>query len=138
MNTTTTIRLEIPAALKYLSVVSEVLADVLDKCGTLPDHQQTVYNIQLAVQEACTNIIDHAYGGDERERIAASILTTATHIEIELVDHGQSFDINRIPRVELDSPQVHGYGLYLIHQLMDDVRYEVKPDGNHWWLVKAF
>ncbi len=132
-----TIRLDLPATPRYLNVLGDCIAALLSHVNTLPDPQTTIYNVQLAVHEACTNIIDHAYNGQEgRINITMTLNWQPPKLTIELVDTGKSFDPLAVPPANLDEPHVRGYGLHLMKQLMDDVTYKTAPGSNMWRLVK--
>jgi serine/threonine-protein kinase RsbW len=120
-------------------VLSVVLGELLQKkVGHLPDGDHIVYSVQLATQETCINIVKHAYGEDREGRIQTSIALDddPLRVTVRLVDTGQGFDIDAVPEPDLENPQVHGYGLFLIHQLMDEVSYQRDGEGNVWRLVK--
>jgi serine/threonine-protein kinase RsbW len=55
---------------------------------------------------------------------------------IDLHDSGYSFDLASVPEPNLDEAHDHGYGLFLMRSLMDEVRYVPQPEGNQWSLVK--
>lgn len=134
-----TIQMELPATYKYLSVLSTAIEDVLSKVDGLTELHQMIYNMQLAVQEACTNIVDHAYEGKPGYTFTVKIVVQQhpQTLTISLIDKGVSFDISQRPEVDLDTPSDDGgYGLFLMHQLLDEVRYEVTNEGNLWVLVK--
>jgi serine/threonine-protein kinase RsbW len=134
-----TVQLDLPARLEYLSVLSVVLGELLQKkVDRLADAGQIVYSVQLAIQEACTNIVRHAYEADSGGRILTTIalIDDPLRITVRLVDTGQWFDMDSVPEPDLDNPQVHGYGLFLIHQLMDEVSYQRDGESNVWRLVK--
>jgi len=132
------IGLDLPAEHRYLNVVGACLAAVLEREETLAERDIVTYNVQLAVQEGCTNIVDHAYEGQAPGRIAVK-LTLADgprRLIVDLYDTGQAFDPALAAAPDLDEPQVHGYGLFLMQALMDEVRYERLADRNHWRLTK--
>ena len=54
--------LELPGTAKYLNVLTACIGEMLGRVEGLVEADQTIYNIQLAVHEGCTNIVDHAYG----------------------------------------------------------------------------
>ena len=94
-----------------------------------------IYAVQLAVDEACTNIIEHAYGGEGKGLINITIENSLEGIKILIRDHGKSFDPEKIPvpktNLPLEDIQPRGVGLYLMRKMMDDVCYEFSPDlGN--------
>ena len=133
-----TIRLDLPASHKYLNVLGACIAGMLENIDQLTDSTKLLYTIQLAIHEACTNIIDHAYAPHAAGRIAItlSIHQSPRRFVTELKDTGNSFDPTDIPEPNLLEGQEHGYGLFLMREILDEVTYEVQPDGNHWLLTK--
>jgi serine/threonine-protein kinase RsbW len=134
-----TIRIDLPARLDYLSVLSVVLGELLHKkVAHLPDGDHIVYSVQLAVQEASTNIVRYAYreGSEGRIQTGIALEDDPLRVIVDLADTGQWFDIDAVPEPDLENPQVHGYGLFLIRQLMDEVSYQRDGEGNVWHLVK--
>lgn len=100
-----------------------------------------VYACQLAVDEACTNIIEHAYGGEDRGDINCTCKVDEDKITIVLRDWGQPFDPEEIappnPNLPLEDVQSGGAGLFLIRKLMDEVRFRFSGKrGNTLTLVK--
>jgi serine/threonine-protein kinase RsbW len=97
--------------------------------------------IEMAVDEACSNIIEHAYAGMPAGDIECTCENDEHNLVIVLRDHGQSFDITKVPDPDLsnvlEDRKVGGLGVYLIHQLMDEVRYERMGEaGNILTLVR--
>lgn len=138
MNQIDTIQMDLPAAHKYLSVLSVCIAEILAKVEGLAGKTTTVYNIQLAVHETCTNIVNHAYEGQPAGRIRITI-TFASHpsvLTVELSDTGTPFQISDVAEPDLAEPQIHGYGLFLIRRLMDEVTYDSYQGANVWRLTK--
>lgn len=145
MNQSDTIHLDIPASYKYLNVISECLTAMLNRaCEGIPEG--TVFNIQLAIQEVCTNIIDHAYGGVPdmgRINLTAEISDDPLQFIIDVYDSGtNTFELDPDPVIEIDEePDIEnlmtrGRGLFLIHQLMDIVEYTPSDGKNHWRIIK--
>ncbi len=130
-------RLDIPAAFKYLNVVSGNLTAVLEQVEGLPERELLTYNVTLAVHEICTNIVEHAYAG-EGGRIKIEILLNGESdiLIVDLYDTGQSFNLAATPEPDLDNAPVRGYGLFLVHELMDEVTYQPGRNQNHWRLSK--
>lgn len=131
------VRLELPATGHYLNILAVCIGEMLSRVDGMSDPQQTIYNIQLAVHEGCTNIVDHAYT-DNGGRIAVNLMLdwTPPQIIVELHDNGRSFDPDTIPEPNFDEPQVRGYGLFLMRQIMDEVAYDPQPGHNCWRMVK--
>lgn len=134
------IRLDLPATYTSLSILRACLAELLNTIEGDEDRSQLTYGIQLAAHETCANIIDHAYGGDATQRIAVTLMLDRVErrLDVELHDTGIAFNREQALDPDLDTPQVHGYGLFLIRTIMDDVSYQAKSCGNKWRLVKHF
>ncbi len=133
-----TIRLDLPATHKYLNVLGACITEVLTRVEGLAEPDVTTYNIQLAVHEACTNIVEHAYAEEPTGRIIIklTLIQQPRALAIDIYDTGSSFDITMAREPNLDEAQVHGYGLFLIRNLMDEMTYTPEADQNHWHLVK--
>jgi len=137
MQASEVVRLELPANARYLNLLGVCIGEMLSRVDGMSDPQQTIYNIQLAVHEGCTNIVDHAYV-DDGGRIAVNLMLgwSPPQIIVELHDNGRSFDPSSIPDPNFDEPQVRGYGLYLMRKIMDEVVYDPQPGHNCWRMVK--
>jgi serine/threonine-protein kinase RsbW len=100
----------------------------------------TVYAVQLAVDEACSNIIEHAYGGEGVGDIQCTCEVGGAQLRFTLRDTGKPFDPSAVPdpdlSTQIESRQVGGLGLYLIHKIMDEVRFEFGEAGNTLTLTK--
>jgi serine/threonine-protein kinase RsbW len=134
-----TISLELPAVYKYLNIVGASIRAMLNRNGISSENSSEwlAYQVELAVQEACTNIIDHAYAGSSgRISVTLSLSEEDKHLFIDLFDTGAHFDPSLLSPIELDEPKTRGYGLFLMEQLMEKVTYNSMPDGNHWRLEK--
>jgi len=132
-----TVRLELPAIHKYLNVIGSCIHAMLDREQSLAERDSLFYNIELAVHEACTNIVEHAYAGITGQiELAFTLTEDPRQFVIELHDRGQSFNLADVVAPNLEQPQTNGYGLFLVHQLMDEVTYYPEPGNNRWRLVK--
>ena len=132
------IRLDLPATHKHLNILGACISELLVRVENVAEREAITYNLQLAAHEACANIIDHAYVGDLERRILVTLtlFECPRRLIIELHDTGYSFDPAAIPEPNLDEAHDHGYGLFLMRSLMDEVTYASQPEGNHWALVK--
>ena len=93
-----------------------------------------VADIRLAVDEACTNIIKHAYGNDPEENLEITIEVDDEKFMIFLIDKGEGFDVKTYQKPNLKS-QIEqkkrgGMGVHLMLNLMDEVTYKVKNNMN--------
>ena len=94
--------------------------------------------ITLAVDEALTNVIRHAYGDrhDQKIEIFCSCLPMDSGIEFLVVDRGRPADPARLRGRDLDDVRPGGLGIHLIAQIMDTVHYEPSPECNRLRLIK--
>lgn len=102
------------------------------------DDEQTFW-ILLAVEEAVTNIIEHAYGGRGGE-LDMRCWRSDDDFCILLHDRGRPFAPETVAPPDLESPleerSVGGLGLYFMRRLMDEVRFTFDEEGNHLLMVK--
>jgi serine/threonine-protein kinase RsbW len=132
------IRLELPATHKHLNILGACISELLARVDNVDERDAITYNLQLAAHEACANIIDHAYAGNRNHRILITLTLTERprRLIIELYDTGYAFDLATVAEPNLDEAHDHGYGLFLMRRLMDEVIYTSQPEGNHWVLTK--
>jgi anti-sigma regulatory factor (Ser/Thr protein kinase) len=120
------------AKFEFLDEIREFVGDIA-RAGGFGD--KDVYNIQLAADEAASNIIEHAYEGVSDGLLELSCGVKGNTLTIILVDHGESFDPSEIPlpdlKADLSERKIGGLGIFLMRKLMDEVHYEVKPKHNN-------
>jgi serine/threonine-protein kinase RsbW len=134
------VRLNLPASHKYLHLLGSCIRGVLKRADGLRDPEGVAYNVELAVHEIGANIVDHAYEGtaDGRIDVTLTLGEAGSSLIVDLRDTGRAFDPNAVPEPALGEAQIHGYGLFLVRELMDTVEYTPAPAGNHWRLTKNF
>ena len=100
---------------------------VLEQAQRIGFNEKATYAIQLAVDEACSNIIEHAYGGEGIGEIDLTCNLSDDQLEIILKDSGKPFDPEDIPDLDatlpIDEVGERGAGVYLMHKLMDEVQF---------------
>ena len=93
--------------------------------------EDVIENIILAVDEACTNIIKHAYNSFPDGEIVIKVESDDKKFSITIIDYGNSFDPDVVPEPDLrksyNEGRVGGLGMYLMKRLMDDVKYTSVP-----------
>lgn len=91
--------------------------------------QETAFRLALAVDEACTNIIKHAYEGSPSHAFDLEISTADNQFRIVLTDEGKGFSPSRLPRLDMkryfERMCRGGLGVHIIKLVMDDVDYDV-------------
>jgi serine/threonine-protein kinase RsbW len=118
----------IPSQTDRLKEVRDFVSNIARQFGFGEDD---VNKIVLAVDEACTNIIKHAYGYRKSHSIKLSIQTQGTAFEVTITDQGRPFDPSDIPQPNMKEYLSHfkkgGLGMYLMKTVMDKVEYDFKP-----------
>lgn len=127
-----------PANYKNLATISQFIIEQAEEAGFSPSD---VYAIQTAVDEACSNIIDHAYGGENLGYIKVKVKEFKNKIHIIIIDQGIPFDPEDIPEPDITSPleirKERGLGIFFMRNLMDDVQFEFSAtEGNTLTMVK--
>jgi|YNPNPStandDraft_1061719.scaffolds.fasta_scaffold20017_2 serine/threonine-protein kinase RsbW len=130
--------LELPAEHRFLNIAGACIEALLERINDVPDRGMVSYGLQLAVQETCANIVDHAYRGMAGGRIRLEIALRADprRLEIDIYDSGRPFDPSQAREPDLEHAQERGYGLFLMRKLMDVVTYERQDNCNHWRLAR--
>ncbi len=121
-----------------LKTLRKFVSDFAKKAGF---GEKEISDIALAVDEAATNIIKHAYKYDETRDIIARVTFENGALEISLKDFGAKFDPSkaRLPDIEesLKLKKAGGLGIYLMKKLTDKLIYRVdSPDFNEIVLIK--
>jgi anti-sigma regulatory factor (Ser/Thr protein kinase) len=102
--------------------------------------KQINYDLQLAVDEACTNIITHGYQGMNPGSIILSLEFKGACIEVTITDFGHAFEPIQTPAPDLEAGledrPTGGFGLYFIYQTMDEIEYTTNPYGNRLTFIK--
>ena len=127
-----------PGQFSSLTAICEFIAKAAEAAGL---SERATYAVQMAVDEACSNIIEHAYKGKETGPIGCTCEITPDSLIVTLNDHGRCFDPTRASQPDLSAKlgdrAQGGLGIYFIRKLMDRVEYKYSPDcGNTLKLVK--
>lgn len=127
-----------PGRFDSLAAIGEFVTHAATAVGL---DARAIYAVQVAVDEACSNIIEHGYGGEGLGPIQCTCEIHPDRLVVILRDHGCYFDpANAVEPdldCELEQRNEGGLGLYFIRQLMDQVHLESKPDsGNLLTLTK--
>ncbi len=126
-----------PARFEYLDEIREFVGAIARQGGF---NDKEVYAIQLAADEAASNIIEHAYEDSTEGRLECSCGIEESDLVIKLHDDGKPFDPSRVRKPDLKADlsrrQIGGLGVYLMRKLMDDVRYESIPGKGNLLTMK--
>ncbi len=121
----TLVDLEVSGNPKCLALIRRVIM----VCATPSDFSSSFLNdIKLAVTEACTNVIKHAFKYDQSKRFGIAIKMTATSIEIRIIYRDENFNPLEIPVPDLGQIKEGGLGVFIMRNIMDDVSYSVDEE----------
>ena len=114
------IELRLPCQARYIAVARLAVSGIAARIGlTLDD----VEDLKVAVSEACTNVIDHAFGSCAPDQcMTLRCWAREGELRVEVIDAGCGFEATEPPADRPDSPQPRGLGLFLIRELMDEVQ----------------
>jgi serine/threonine-protein kinase RsbW len=129
--------LTFPGSYSSLVKISEFVLQAAKQVG-FSDFD--LYKIETAVDEACSNIIEHAYGQENLGDIEISVEAEPEKLTVTLTDFGKPFDPNFVKKPNLSSNLTerddHGLGIYMMKQWMDIVEFVSSNEKNVLTLVK--
>lgn len=121
-------KLKVKSKTENLSIIRDFISSSAAEAGVKSD---AIENIILAVDEACTNIIKHAYKSFPDGELIIKTKSTLSRFVVSITDYGKSFEPEMIPEPDLQKyyrqRRVGGLGMYLMKTLMDDVKYVSIP-----------
>ena len=111
--------------------LSKIRAFIQGIASTVGFTNESIDNMILAVDEACTNIIKHAYKSYPDAEIIIKVKYESKKLIITIVDYGKTFMPELVPEPDIQEyyrqHKVGGLGMYLMKTLMDDVKYISVP-----------
>ena len=130
--------LQVPSSTENLALIREFVSNVGVQAGL---DASDVGKLELAVDEACANVIEHAYGHDTSKEVIIRATFDEEALRIDVEDTGRGFDPDSVEPSELErlvrERKSGGLGMRLMKQLMDEVRYEIEPgQKNELHMVK--
>ncbi|TWI77390.1 serine/threonine-protein kinase RsbW [Desulfobotulus alkaliphilus] len=138
------LRLVFPAETRQLELIRRIARSTAEITTGLDS--DTADDIVLALDEACTNVIVHAYGPHAPDAfIEAEIRISSKDVTIILTDqgvHGRGFHPEKLPPPDIKAlfthPKPGGLGFHLIKTIMDEVRYEKGPGSTNRLTMKRY
>lgn len=130
-------KLSIPSSTRYLE---EVRRFVETHARHAEFGEKTIEDFKIAVDEACTNVIKHAYQGDPSHKIDLAVIVEDDRFTVRIRDEGRAFkytsyaepDIFRLAKKR----RAGGFGVHIMRRLMDQVEYETRGKVNEVKLTK--
>ena len=127
------VELRLDQDLAHLSLIKGTAESFLSRSGFSEDE---IYRIVIAIYEASSNVVEHAYGPGVEGEIALRMEMRGDLMTVEVRDWGASFDLGSVKEIDwdqyLESGKKRGLGIHLMRQVMDDVAYYPArpPTGN--------
>lgn len=126
-----------PAKFEFLDEIRDFVAEIARQGGFT---EKEVYSLQLAADEAASNIIEHAYEGIANASLDITCTMQGDAIVISMRDEGITFDPSKVKqpnlKAKLSERQIGGLGVYLMRKLMDEVSYESVGKSNILTMTK--
>ncbi len=120
-----TIRLTIPAKPEYIALGRLALAGI---SRVRPLSDETLADLKLALTEACTNSVRHAYQTDGTGNVEIAYELDSERIAIEVADEGEGFTLDE--QTEAEPMSESGLGISIIRALADELEIAPRPDGS--------
>jgi serine/threonine-protein kinase RsbW len=127
-----------PGRYESLSAIRDFVVNIAKGMGF---QDFDLYAVELAVDEACSNIIEHSYGGENKGDIELTCDSNERSLVIILRDRGTPFDPSIIPEpnfgLNIDQLKPGGAGLFLMRKMMDEVYFDFSQgSGNVLTMIK--
>jgi serine/threonine-protein kinase RsbW len=120
--------LHVPSSTENLAMIRDFMKSVGTQAG-LGD--MDVARLELAVDEACANVMEHAYQDDQSQEVKIRAIVDDSAVQIEVIDTGKGFDPTTVEQLKLkelvSAKRTGGLGMRLMKSFMDEVHYEVQP-----------
>ena len=130
--------LHVPSSTENLVLIREFVSTIGAQAGL---EDADIGKLELAVDEACANVIEHAYGHDITKEVIVRATFDDETLRIDVEDTGRGFDPQSVPSEELErlvqARKSGGLGMRLMKSLMDEVHYEIAPgEKNELHMMK--
>jgi len=120
--------LEVPSSTENLVLIRDFVTRIGQQAHL---DEEEISNLELAVDEACANVIEHAYGLDSRQEVIIQAICDDEAVRISVIDTGKGFDPTGVMPTSIDTLVTErrsgGLGIRLIKALMDEVSYQIQP-----------
>lgn len=131
-------RLRVTSDMNNLTAISDFISAFARESEL---NEDDTFALQMATDEACANVIEHAYGGQPDGTVSIECWIANDEVTLIIRDHGRPFDPQTVPRPDMAAPLSKRHegalGLYLMEKLMDVVQFEFDPSkGNKLTMQK--
>jgi len=123
-----TFSLHVPSSTGNLSMIRDFVRSIGEQT---PMEEMDVARLEMAVDEACSNVMEHAYGLDSTKEVSIQATVDDSAVQIVVIDTGKGFDPASVEQSKLadliSAKKTGGLGMRLIKSFMDEVHYEMIP-----------
>ncbi len=88
-----TFQLRVPSSTENLAMIRDFVGTIGERAGMTPAEK---LKLELAVDEACANVIEHAYGSDDTREVRIKATLDPQAVQIEIIDTGRGFDPSQV------------------------------------------
>ncbi|HPT25611.1 MAG TPA: ATP-binding protein [Bryobacteraceae bacterium] len=130
--------LHVPSSTENLAMIRDFVASIGAKAGF---DENEAARITLAVDEACANVIEHAYSSEDTHAVTIRATLDNKDLVFDIIDNGRGFVAGDMAQVDVEElirqRKSGGLGLRLIRAVMDEVNYQITPgEKNELHMVK--
>jgi serine/threonine-protein kinase RsbW len=132
--------LSFPSETSFLGLVRDLSRKMAEAAGF---DEGTAGKVALAVDEATTNVMEHAYHGATDQEVEVRFEDRGEELQVDVLDRGSTVDPHSLPRVDMKKLETYarerrtgGLGIHLMGKIMDSVTFERSARRNVCHLVK--
>jgi serine/threonine-protein kinase RsbW len=123
-----TFSLHVPSSTDNLAMIRDFVKSIGTQSGM---GDMEVAKLEMAVDEACANVMEHAYNADSTQEVSIRATIDENAVQIEVIDTGKGFDPAAVEQLKLEelvsAKRTGGLGMRLMKSFMDEVHYEMLP-----------
>ena len=138
-NSRSMLEVRFPSDTRYLHMVRELARRLAESTGF---DEAEAEKIAMAVEEATTNVLEHAYRGEEGREIEMHFDPEGESLDIQILHDGEPLDEVPMPEFDLDKlvaeHRTGGLGLYIMRQMMDDLRFGKAGSGKNMCVMVRY
>ena len=130
--------LHVPSSTENLALIRDFVGNIGRQAGMA---ETELSMLELAVDEACANVIEHAYGLDKTQEVIMRVTLDVDCLKIQVIDTGKGFDPGQIEQKDVKKliaeRRSGGLGMRMMKLVMDEVQYQMKPgERNELTMIK--
>jgi anti-sigma regulatory factor (Ser/Thr protein kinase) len=132
--------LQVESSLENLEAISNFIAKTMRTLGI--QDEKDIFDVQLAVDEACTNVIQYAYSGQKEGMIKIQCRLSESRDEfiVKITDTGVPFDPQSVPTPDittaLDERKIGGLGIFFMRQTIKTIKYAFGEKENELMMIR--